>query len=228
MARQRTVRTSGDVREHPQYSVEDVARYLHIPLSTIRAWCRGQHYRLKKTGRIRHFHPVIVPADPKSGFLSFYNLAEAHVLRATRDKQVPLENVRRALDYIREQFPATRHPLVTQDFMTSGKDVFIQRLGKTINATKYGQIAMRELLEQYLERIDRDEVGMPIQISPMNTKILAINPRVASGQPIVRGTRVLAAVLAARKKAGESVDDLVRDYSLSQSQVEQAILDYAA
>jgi uncharacterized protein (DUF433 family) len=228
MARQRIIRMSGDVRDHPQYSAEDVARYLHIPLSTIKAWCRGQHYRLRKTGKTRHFNPLIGPADPNSGLLSFYNLAEAHVLRATRDKQVPLGNVRRALDYIRCQFPATSHPLLTQEFMTSGKDVFIEHLGRTINATKYGQIAMRELLEEYLERIDRDEIGMPIQIYPMNTTALAINPRVASGQPIVRGTRVLAAVLAARKNAGESVDDLVKDYSLSQSQIEQAILDYAA
>jgi uncharacterized protein (DUF433 family) len=227
MARRKIVRLSGDVREHPQYSVEDVARYLHIPLSTMKAWCRGQHYTLAKTGRQRHFEPLIRPANLGAGLLSFYNLAEAHILRATRDKKVPLVNVRRALDYIREQFPSG-HPLLTHEFETSGKELFIRHLGSTINATKHGQIAMRELLEQYLERIDRDNLGMPIQVYPMNTAILAINPSIASGQPVVKGTRVMAAVLASRVKAGESYTDLVKDFSLTRSQIEQAITEYAA
>jgi uncharacterized protein (DUF433 family) len=227
MARKKIVRTGGDVREHPQYSVEDVARYLRIPLSTMKAWCRGQHYTLAKTGRARHFEPLIVPADPALGLLSFYNLAEAHILRATREKNVPLRNVRRALDYIREYMPSP-HPLITHDFMTCGQDVFIEHLGSTINATKYGQTAMRELLKHYLERIERDGGGMPIQVYPMNTEVLAINPAIASGQPVVKGTRVMAAVLVARNKAGESFADLVKDFSLTRSQVEQAITEYEA
>jgi uncharacterized protein (DUF433 family) len=228
MARKKIVRIGGDVREHPQYSLEEVSRYLHIPLSTMKAWCRGQHYTEGRTGRLRHFHQLIKPADPHLGLLSFYNLAEAHILRATRDKKVPLPNVRRALDFVRSYFPACAHSLLSYDFSVSGKEMFIEHLGKTINATLFGQEAMRELLEQYLERIDRDNLGMPIQIYPMNTETLAINPTIASGQPVVKGTRVMAAVLVARRNAGESYRDLIRDYSLTRSQIEQAITEYAA
>ena len=106
--------------------------------------------------------------------------------------------------------------------------MFIEHLGDTINAhTAYGQQAMREILEKYLVRIDRDSLGMPIQIYPMNTQYLAINPMLSSGQPVVKGTRIMASVLAARKKAGESYDDLVQDYRLTPTQVEQAITEYA-
>jgi uncharacterized protein (DUF433 family) len=194
----------------------------------MKAWVRGQHYRSGTTGRIVHFSPLIVPAAPSQGLLSFYNLAEAHVLRATRERNVPLRNVRRALEYVREQLPESDHPLLTYDFSTSGKSMFIEHLGATINATAYGQRAMRELLEKYLHRIDRDALGMPVQIYPMNTNYLAINPMLSSGQPVVKGTRIMAAVLAARKKAGESYDDLVQDYHLNPSQIEQAITEYAA
>jgi uncharacterized protein (DUF433 family) len=194
----------------------------------MKAWCRGQQYTVGRTGRKRCFQPLVKPANPELGLLSFYNLAEAHVLRATRDKKVPLINVRRALDYIREKIPTTTHPLLTHDFMTFGKHVFIQHLGSTINATRYGQIAMTELLDEYLERIDRDSLGMPVQIYPINTEVLAINPTVASGQPVVKGTRVMAAMLLARREAGESYKDLVKDYSLTRSQIEQAITEYAA
>src|ERR1035441_10271208 len=179
MARKKIIRMGGDVREHPQYSVEDVARYLHIPLSTMAAWCRGQHWTVGRTGKKRHFEPLIKPANPDKGLLSFYNLAEAHVLRATQDKKVPLQNVRRALDYIRAAIPTSAHPLLSHEFMTYGKSVFIEHLGSTINATRYGQTAMRVLLDEYLERIDRDAFGMPIQVYPMSTKVLSINPTIA-------------------------------------------------
>ncbi len=228
MARRRLIRAGGDVREHPQYSIEDVARYLHIPLSTMKAWCRGQQYTLARTGRRIHFCPVITPANPEKGLLSFYNLAEAHVLRATRERNVPLANVRRALDYIREQFPLSPHPLLTHEFETSGKDIFIRHLGSTINATQFGQVAMREVLDAYLKRIERDHLGMPIQVYPMRSKVLTIDPTIASGKPVVKGTGVMAAVLAARKNAGESYRDLIRDYGLTRSTIEQAITEYAA
>ncbi len=87
---------------------------------------------------------------------------------------------------------------------------------------------MRKMLETYLRRIDRDDRGMPIQIYPMNTKQLAINPLLSSGQPVVKGTRIMAAVLAARKEAGESYDDLVLEYHLTPTQIEQAVTEYAA
>lgn len=194
----------------------------------MKAWCRGQHYILSRTGQMRHFEPLIYPANAALGLLSFYNLAEAHILRATREKRVPLRNVRRALDYIREAMPQSKYPLLTHDFMTFGREVFVQHLGNTINATRYGQIAMQELLEKYLERIDRDSLGMPIQVYPVNTEVIAINPMVASGQPVVKGTRVMAAVLVARQKAGESYMDLEKDFNLTRSQIEKAITEYAA
>jgi uncharacterized protein (DUF433 family) len=228
MALKKVVRIGGDVREHPRYSLEDAAHILRIPLSTMKAWVRGQHYRSGATGRMVNFSPLIVPASPSAGLLSFYNLAEAHVLRATRDRSVPLKNVRRALAYIREQLPSSPHPLISYEFSTFGKSVFIEHLGSTINATAHGQTAMRKVLENYLERIDRDTDGMPIQIYPMNTRYLAINPNLSSGQPVVKGTRIMAAVLAARKKAGESYADLIQDYRLTHTQIEQAITEYAA
>jgi len=227
MARKKVVRTGGDVREHPRYSLEDAAHILRIPLSTMKAWVRGQSYRSGATGKIRSFTPLIVPASPSQGLLSFYNLAEAHVLRATRERNVPLPNVRRALNYILEELPDTPHPLISYEFSTLGKRVFIEHLGQIINATAHGQTAMRRILEKYLERIERDAKGMPIQLYPMNTHQLAINPQLSSGQPVVKGTRIMAAMLAARRKAGESYDDLVHEYHLTPTQIEQAVAEYA-
>lgn len=228
MARKKVLRISGDVREHPRYSLDEAARYLRIPLSTLTAWTRGQNYLSGKSGKRRRFDPVLQLADERRGLLSFYNLAEAHILRATRERDVPLLNVRKALEYIREHISNSRHPLLSEEFLISGKSVFIEHLGDTINATKYGQLAMREVLESYLERIDRDAEGMPFQIRPINTRYIAINPSFSSGQPVVKGTRIMAGILASRKRDGESYAALVRDYGLTKTQIEQAIVEIAA
>ena len=228
MARKKVVRTGGDVREHPRYSIEEAARDLRIPISTLAAWTRGQQYTSGKTGKVHRFIPLIKLADERRGLLSFYNLAEAHILRATRDRSVPLINVRRAIAYIHEQITNSEHPLLSQEFSTFGKSMFIEHLGATINATSHGQMAMRQLIEAYLERIDRDSLGQPIEIHPMHTQYLAINPYFSSGKPVVKGTGIMACMLAARKEAGDSYADLVEDYGLTHTQIEQAIVEYAA
>ncbi len=225
MARRKVLRLGGDVREHPRYSIEEAARYLRIPLTTMKDWVSG-YKRKNRAGRIRQYPPVIQPADVTLNLLSFYNLAEAHILRATRDRDVPLENVRRAIEYIRQQF-AGPHPLLSHEFETSGPDVFVSHLGQTINATRHGQLAMRTLLEAYLHRIERDKFGMPTQFSPMKSEHIAINPKLSSGKPVVKGTGIMVAVLASRKESGETVPELAQDFGLQSTDIEQAIAEYA-
>lgn len=55
------------------------------------------------------------------------NLTEAHILDALRRQyQVELPQIRRAVNYLREQF-RTRHPLVHHQMLTDGKHLFIER-----------------------------------------------------------------------------------------------------
>ncbi len=227
MARSKILRMTGDVRQHPRYSVEDAARYLRIPLSTMKAWVSGYRRRNPRTGRINEFVPLISPADPKKNLLSFYNLAEAHVLRSTRERDVPLANVRRAMEYVRKDFLA-EHPLISHDFETSGKDVFLSHLGQCINASKNGQVAMRDVLSSYLRAIERDEGGLPTQFSPFKSSHLTINPNISSGSPVIRGSGIMVAVILARRESGESLPDLAEDFNLTASDIEEAIKEYAA
>ncbi len=227
MPRKKLVRLAGDVREYPRYSIEEAARYLGIPKSTLQAWTRGQHYHTRNG--IEHiYHPIIDLANKHHKLLSFYNLAEAHILRSTRERNLPLRNVRAAIEYVRRTMPLTAHPLLSNDFMTFGKSMFVEHLGRIINATSQGQLAMKEILEKYLERIDRDPLGMPIQVYPMYSKRLAINIRLSSGKPVIRGTGIMAEILVDRKRAGESVSELARDYGLEPIEVEEAIQEFAA
>jgi uncharacterized protein (DUF433 family) len=225
MPRRHLSRTKGDVREFPRYSIPEAALYVRIPANTLRAWTLGQNY-VTRTGVHRVFKPLIQLADDKNKLLSFYNLVEAHILRfTTEERKVPFKNVRKALDYVHEKIPG-KHPLLTHNFETSGKDVFIQHLGNTINATAHGQHAMRQILEKYLALIPRDASGLPIRVFPIHSKRLAIDPFFSSGKPIVRDKGVMASVLWGRSKSGESILEIARDYGLTEVEVREAIEDY--
>jgi uncharacterized protein (DUF433 family) len=213
------------VRDFPRYSISEAAFYVRIPPATLHAWTRGQDY-VTRTGVRRTFRPLISLADKQNKLLSFYNLVEAHILRSTTEERgVPFKNVRKALDYVHENIPG-KHPLIVHDFETSGKDLFITYLGKTINATAYGQMAMREILDKYLSLIPRDQSGLPIRVFPIYSRRLAIDPLFSSGKPIVRDKGIAASVVWGRSKSGESILEIAKDYGLSEIEVKEAIEDY--
>ncbi len=225
MPRRHALRTEGDVRDFPRYSIPEAAFYVRIPANTLRAWTIGQDY-VTHTGVHRTFKPLIELADKRNKLLSFYNLVEAHILRfTTEQRNVPFKNVRKALDYVHENIPG-KHPLLTHKFETSGKEMFIQHLGQTINATAYGQHVMREILEKYLALIPRDVYGLPIRVFPINSKRLAIDPLFSSGKPIVKDRGIMASVLWGRSKSGEPIPEIAKDYGLAEIEVAEAIEDY--
>jgi uncharacterized protein (DUF433 family) len=213
-------RIDSDPREVAIYSVADAAIYLGIPASTLRSWIRGREYP-SHTGP-RFFRPLIEPADPVRGRLSFANLAEAHILQATRDKSIALLDVRAAIDTI-QRASGSVHPLIADHFYHFGKELFIKQIEQTINVSRGGQLGLRPLIDECLERLERDGTGYPIRIFPMRTKSLVLDVHVASGQPVVKETRILASMLYGRKVAGETPEELAQDYQLSVEDVKEAI-----
>lgn len=214
-----------DPRDLPAYGIVEAAHYLGIPKSTLRAWVLGQRNRAG-----RDFRPVIEPADKDTRLLSFFNLIEAHVLDALRRKhEIPLQKVRPALEYLRK-LDTDKHPLASNQFATSGLELFVEKYGALVNLSKQGQMEMKEFLIAYLKRVERDSSGLPIRLYPYTRKkaldeprAIVIDPLIAFGRPIVSGTGVPTAVIADRYKAGESLSDLAADYEVQPWQVEEAI-----
>src|ERR1700742_5102295 len=98
-----------DPRDLPAYGITEAARYLRIPLETLRSWVHGRSYPIS-SGR-REFQSIIHLPDKKLPLLSFTNLIEAHILDAIRYKhKVPFDNVRRTVKYL-EQQSGSKHPL---------------------------------------------------------------------------------------------------------------------
>ena len=105
-----------DVCNTPAYPLADAARYLHIPVGTLRSWVNGRYYSSKDDQQ--YFEPLIQRPEPGLPQVSFTNLVEAHVLRSIRKIHgVRLDKVRSALDYLDKQFQMP-HPLAQVEFQT--------------------------------------------------------------------------------------------------------------
>lgn len=217
-----------DFRNRPLYSASEAARFLHLPVSTVRAWAFGQGYRVKD--QVRQFNAVISTADPKNHRLSFLNLVELLVLSAIRrEHNVSLKQVRNAVAFLRKSFPS-KHPLADNHFQTDGIDLFIKEYGKLVNISQDGQMAMKEIIQQYLRLVERDESGVPFKLhmprSAQPTKAIAdvvIDPRFGFGRPILDGRGIRTDVIVERFQAGESIASLAEDYSLSFDTVEDIL-----
>ena len=218
-----------DAREVASYGVMEAAHYLRIPRTTIRDWVLGRHYR--STNGVRFSKPIIQLPNPDMKLLSFMNLVEIHVLDAIRRKHdIPLEKVRTAMNYLLRQFPS-KHLLADQEFITDGMNLFINKFSQLINISQEGQLAIQEVLQAHLHRIERDIKGIPIRLYPFTRKrdlqeeprAVVIDPQVSFGRPVLAGTGIPTAVIAERYKAGESVDDLADDYGRRRLEIEEAI-----
>ncbi|MBI4641481.1 MAG: DUF433 domain-containing protein [Candidatus Tectomicrobia bacterium] len=226
-----TIYGGQDPREMPAYSVAEAAHYLQIPPSTLRSWCVGRDYPTK-AGKKR-FQPILSLPDRPEGdppLFSFLNLVEAHVLDAVRrHHRIVLWKVREAITYLERQFPS-RHPLADQQFVTNGVDLFIEKYGQLINISQEGQLAMREVFQTHLRRIDRDPAGVPLKLylftrthRPDEPKVVVIDPYVSFGRPVLAGTGIPTAIIAERYKAGESIHELASDYDQQPWKIEEAI-----
>jgi uncharacterized protein (DUF433 family) len=214
----------GDARDIPTYSIPLAARYLHLPIATLRAWVRGRKYPLK--GGQGTFEPLIRVPDRKLPLLSFYNLAEAHVLSAfRREHGIPIPAIRSALEYVVNKFGWER-PLIQQQFQTDGVGLLVEQLGEFVDASRGGQKVMREWLDERLQRLEWEH-DLVARLYPFTRSRIEESPKLvlidSFGQPCLVQSRIATAVVAERYKAGDSVDHLAHDYACPREEIEEAI-----
>ncbi|HZS65790.1 MAG TPA: DUF433 domain-containing protein [Burkholderiales bacterium] len=217
-----------DLRDLPAYGIGEAAAYLRVPASTLRAWLLGQPY--EHGGQEKFFRPVIEIADRKGRQLSFINMVEAFVLAGIRRQHdIPLPKVRKAVDYLRRTFGSKR-PLADERFETDGVDLFVEKMGAIIGATQEGQIQLRDLIRDRLQRVRRDPTGMPEKIvlfpAPSANGGLGdvvIDARLSFGRPVLDQLGVRTSILAERFDAGDDIEVLARDYSVPPEAVQNAI-----
>jgi uncharacterized protein (DUF433 family) len=164
--------------------------------------------------------------------MSFSNLCEVHILAGiTRKHRIPLQRVRKAFAFVRERLNSDR-PLLEKDFQTNGLDLFLECSDQLVNVSQSGQIALRGEFEQALARVERDRLGSPVRLfpftrapgrSPEQPNVVAIDPRIAFGRPVVARARVATEVIADRFGAGDSPAEMAQDYGVGEEEILEAL-----
>ena len=221
-----------DAWERPAYSISDAARYVLVPAATLRSWVAGRFYPTQAEER-KLFEPVIRTPEAKSPWLlSFRNLAEAHVLATLRrHHHVKLVTIRLAVRYMERRFK-DHHPLINPGMRTNGIDLFLEQAGVLEGVSREGQLGIREVLEASLERLDWGVSGSVLRLFPFTRlgerefhgpRVVVIDPRISFGKPVIVGTRIPTRAVFDRWTAGDSVEDLAKDFERPSLEIEEAI-----
>jgi uncharacterized protein (DUF433 family) len=220
--------TKLDARNEPAYSITEASRYLRLSPATLRSWFLGRPYPTAKG--LSQFAPVLKLAKKDPATLSFSNLIEAHVLRALRTEHgVPLVEVRQALAYAQRELKIDQL-LLREELRTAGGRLFLDRYGELVNLSASGQLAMWKIFEAHLRRVEWGELRSAVRLYPFvvsesaDAKPIVIDPRISFGRPVVGKAFVSTRTILDRIDAGERVEDVARDYELTDQAVEEAVV----
>ena len=218
-----------DHRNQPAYPLTEAARYLKVPAATVRSWAVGRPY--PTSGGQRHFPPLIKPAETDPLILSFWNLIEAHVLRALRTEHgIPIKAVRQAVGYAERTLNIDRL-LLSPELRSAAGRLFLERYGELIDLQRSGQLALRQTFEAYLKRIQWDDTRYPVRLHPFvgidvsgDHMPIAIDANISFGRPVVLRAGGSTATIAGRIDAGEEPGEVAQDYGLTVEEIEQAVI----
>jgi uncharacterized protein (DUF433 family) len=214
-----------DSRQTPRYNFGEAGAYLGLPESTIRSWFQGTTWGSQPN--VQYFKPILAPANPH--LLSFFDIASAHVLMALHNKRISTRGIRQLVRELEKEYPDNRYPLLGKNFYLIGKEVIIKQAGKRLNLSRSRQFELKAIIEKFLSRLELDRSKMPVRFSPLralnngNRSLIVIDPALAVGRPVIKGTGIAAEVISRRKASGESIASLARDYSVSRRAIEEAV-----
>ena len=214
-----------DPRLAPAYTIAEAGRYLKIPAPTVRSWVMGRDYP-KQSGKAR-FAPVITLPDDPSRQLSFRNLIELAALRALRtEHEFKLSAVREALDYARRELDIT-DLLVSKDLYARPGELFLKHYGELISLNRAGQLGIKAVLDGLVKRIDWNR-KLPCRFFPLlpnraEARTVVIDPHVSFGRPVIARIGVSTGVIVDRVNAGESPEDVARDYGATADEIMDAL-----
>ncbi|KWW98084.1 hypothetical protein TH66_22620 [Carbonactinospora thermoautotrophica] len=228
-----------DVRfDVPLYTQAEAARYLAMPESTFRTWARG--YTRQRQGRRPVTGAPLVtylrPANPQDPSIPFIGLAEGMFLSALRRANVPLQQIRPALELVREKL-GVEHALASKRLYVVGAQLLWEvsessdldrdaRYGaRDLIVLRNGQYVFRQAVEQYLRRIEyaEDEFARRVHLPEYEVADVIADPLINFGQPFFQATGTPIEAVLSRHRAGEPIEDLAEDYGLPYDEVVEVV-----
>jgi len=223
MVQSKPVRQPGqNVRLLPTYTIPEAATFLAIRRRTLFSWYEGEDPILKASAVCGTVH-----------LLSYRDLEEAYRVYLLRERfDFSLQFLRRSMRNARRMF-RSQHPLQRADAIKEClKDLVYDQPARgerprtvTSIGQKPGQQFVREVADLFAERIIPDKFIFPWRFaaSDHQSRPVSMNPHIMSGRLVVIGTRIPVRALLGRRRAGDKVQDIAKDYGLDCDTVQKAL-----
>lgn len=218
----RIPRASGQaLRDYATYSIPEAALFLAMSRRTLQSWVYD-----------RPFYRVSNTELSQQRSLSFNDLAQFYFLRFIREHAHVSDDQARELLKYTQDITGNEYPLLKEDIRVLPRHVYLKRGRDVLDLINpRGQFVFSEMVSIFASRFDRDDRGLMSILYPWRLwknenderRPVSIDPEVMSGRLIVTGTRIPATVLATRKKKGESIKEIAKDYDISQHRVLESL-----
>lgn len=208
--------------ERPMYALPEAARSLRVPTSTLRWWLEGRG----------DYPPVLRPEPTGSTDVTWGEFIEAGLLREYRDRKVPLQRLRPAIEILRERFDIP-YPLAHfRPFVGMGRRLLFEaqqvadlpaELGLVLELVG-GQMVLDSRVDAFLHRVDfsDDELQLAQRLHPDGRRSpVVIDPARSFGAPTLRGIRTDA--LAELVEAGEPPELVAEECGLRPDELKAAL-----
>jgi uncharacterized protein (DUF433 family) len=206
-----------DIYTTPLLTARETARYLKMPESTLDVWLANQ------SGL-----PLVHGVTPeRRGWprVPFVGIIEAYVLRALRELGFTMSDIRRAADLVRTEFDDP-YALAQQRIATDGVGLFVRVADESFVHARDRQVAIPEVLSEYLTYISWDAKGNPAQLRlpqyPTEAEVI-IDPRFGWGAPVLAKSKVPVEAMVSLWRTGESISAVAEEYDLPADVVENVL-----
>jgi uncharacterized protein (DUF433 family) len=206
----------------PVFTVDEGARHLGIPRSTLRDWTR------RPAGPAPLVHRVD-PQTPRSASLPFIGAVEAHMLRGLKELGLNPQEIRASVTRLRS-ITGDEYALATKRVATDGVSLLVDLAASAENPqwerARDGQGAITEVIERYLKFVTwRGSDRYPVRLSLQAYKgaDVIIDPRFAFGQPILEREKIRVDDILDAFWAGEGYLAIAGEFGVSPSAVEAVI-----
>lgn len=206
-----------DIYTTPILTGRETARYLQMPESTLDRWLA-----------VKQKDPLVHGVTPeRRGWprVPFVGVIEAYVLRGLRNLGMDMDEIRAAAELVRREFNDP-YALARKRIATDGVKVFVRLTDESLVHAPTNQLAIREVLQDYLRYIEwgRNGTATRLHLHHFSTSAdVIIDPRFGWGSPVMADSKVRVADIVGLWRAGERITTVAEEYGLSVDVVEDVL-----
>ncbi len=212
---------SSDARlDIPLYTIQEAARHLEIPASTIRYWINQKE--------IVQAIPAETRGEPTLPFIALAEIKFIHSLRTAEPAKLSLRAVAEGVHALRKALG--RDYLRADRLAHDGEDILVRFADGDQEWTRARdtQAGIPGVMEHGLQFIEFDAEGLParVTLSQYEGADVIIDPRFAFGQPMVESRGVRVEDIFQLFQAGESIGVVSEEFAVPTAVVESIVRNY--